>query len=489
MFQNSYTDLKIVLILTFLSVIFLFIPSLNQYPQNMVSYAFLLIFLPGYALLAAIKPSVYGISVSRRIIFGALLGAILAAATYLLGTYTPLTTYLAPFGEYLNPLQVYVSPLEAYLPLVFILATILTVDLALIAWARRKSFNPETEEERERYLYCEKCNGYYKLGEDESPEAFGSCQCGGNLVYTEKGAKKGKTDNGQVAPTKFYGLDILFVLLLSLLSLVVLLELPQYQTLAELLLILFLPGYALVSMIYPGRGDIGGLERAAYGVASSIALTTLVGIILNYTPYKSMEPIVYVLTGLTISLLLVAYMRRHNLPGENRFSLDYGGFFNGLRKGFSKESKTEKIITLMLITSFALVAFTTYATTDLAGVAYTTNPMGDGPYTDFHVLGADGNMVSSLNLISGGEYNLTVSIVNHENRNTTYRVLVTAGGNVQTDETITLENGQRGNINFNFTVGEPGTRDMEFNLYKLPDNNNIYKSLKIPLIVNEVPAN
>jgi hypothetical protein len=37
-------------------------------------------------------------------------------------------------------------------------------------------------------------------------------------------------------------------------------------------------------------------------------------------------------------------------------------------------------------------------------------------------------------------------------------------------------------------VGTPGTRDMEFNLYKLPDNDNVYKSLKIPLNVAEIPV-
>lgn len=35
------------------------------------------------------------------------------------------------------------------------------------------------------YLICEKCSGYYELQEDESPDEFGQCQCGGNLSYVE----------------------------------------------------------------------------------------------------------------------------------------------------------------------------------------------------------------------------------------------------------------------------------------------------------------
>jgi len=35
------------------------------------------------------------------------------------------------------------------------------------------------------YLICESCGGYYELKEDESPEDFDNCQCGGNLKLVE----------------------------------------------------------------------------------------------------------------------------------------------------------------------------------------------------------------------------------------------------------------------------------------------------------------
>jgi DNA-directed RNA polymerase subunit RPC12/RpoP len=36
------------------------------------------------------------------------------------------------------------------------------------------------------YVICEECSGYYELQEGESPDDFGSCQCGGKLEYAEK---------------------------------------------------------------------------------------------------------------------------------------------------------------------------------------------------------------------------------------------------------------------------------------------------------------
>ncbi len=34
------------------------------------------------------------------------------------------------------------------------------------------------------YLICRNCKGYYQLEEEESPDDFDSCQCGGKLVHT-----------------------------------------------------------------------------------------------------------------------------------------------------------------------------------------------------------------------------------------------------------------------------------------------------------------
>jgi len=493
MVENSCTDLKIILILTFLSVIILFIPSLNQYPQNLVSYALLLLLLPGYSLLVSIKPSVNAGAVWKSILYSIVLGAVLILSVYLFWTYTPLMTYLTPLINYLNPLEVYIAPLETYVPIEFILSTILIVDLVLIAWARRTpvlDLTPEipeitlkTGDEKERYVWCKNCNGYYKLEEDESPDDFESCHCGGKLVYAEKleGEPFGLEQEIKPIQKGSYYLDLFLVFVVTVFSLVILqfVNQPDFNTVIEFLLILFLPGYALISMVYSRKDDFSGFSRVAYSFASSIALTTLIGLFLNYSNYTGLlNPILFFLSGLTLVFLLGAYLRRRSIREENRFSIDFAGSFKGLGKGFSGETGIEKLLSLVLVISLVLVVSTTYIT---------ANPLEE-TYTDFYVFGADGNPVNSINLTSNETDKVTISIVNHENKNTTYRVLVTSSGNVLQDQTVTLENEERKDITFNFTVGEPGTREMEFNLYKLPDNDNVYKSIKIPLNVAVNPA-
>jgi hypothetical protein len=41
----------------------------------------------------------------------------------------------------------------------------------------------KSDEEEQGYLICEECHGYYKLLEDESPEDFAECECGGKLKH------------------------------------------------------------------------------------------------------------------------------------------------------------------------------------------------------------------------------------------------------------------------------------------------------------------
>ncbi|AXV40989.1 MAG: hypothetical protein CIT02_01960 [Methanobacterium sp. BAmetb5] len=55
------------------------------------------------------------------------------------------------------------------------------------------------------YLICPSCGGYYQLEDDESPEDFDECQCGGKLYYSE--TKPGRSR------VKFYGTLSLIVII------------------------------------------------------------------------------------------------------------------------------------------------------------------------------------------------------------------------------------------------------------------------------------
>ena len=70
-----------------------------------------------------------------------------------------------------------------------------------------------------------------------------------------------------------------------------------------------------------GKDDLDGIERIALSFGLSIAITPLLGLALNYTPFGiRLLPILIVLSVFTIALAIGAYVRRGMTPEEDRFS-------------------------------------------------------------------------------------------------------------------------------------------------------------------------
>ena len=112
----------------------------------------------------------------------------------------------------------------------------------------------------------------------------------------------------------------LFVLIppLNEMSLRIILGLP---------LVLFLPGYALIAALFIRKDDLDGIERVALSFGLSIAITPLLGLALNYTPFGiRLAPVLIVLSVFTIALAIGAYVRRSRIPEEDRFSVVIGRF-------------------------------------------------------------------------------------------------------------------------------------------------------------------
>lgn len=76
--------------------------------------------------------------------------------------------------------------------------------------------------------------------------------------------------------------------------------------------ILFLPGFMLISALYPRSGELDGLERLALSIGLSLAIVPLVGLILNYTPWGiTLTPIMVSLAIFSEALALGALERKY----------------------------------------------------------------------------------------------------------------------------------------------------------------------------------
>ena len=123
--------------------------------------------------------------------------------------------------------------------------------------------------------------------------------------------------------------DLALVILLTLSCIPFILVPPLNETpvriILGLLLVLFLPGYSLIAALFPGKDDLDGIERIALSFGLSIAVVPLLGLALNYTPFGiRLVPILVVLSVFTISLAVVACVRRQGLPEGYEFALEIG---------------------------------------------------------------------------------------------------------------------------------------------------------------------
>jgi hypothetical protein len=76
--------------------------------------------------------------------------------------------------------------------------------------------------------------------------------------------------------------------------------------------ILFLPGFMLISVLYPKGNEIDELERLALSIGLSLAILPLVGLVLNYTPWGiTLTPIMISLAFFAEALAFGALVRKY----------------------------------------------------------------------------------------------------------------------------------------------------------------------------------
>lgn len=76
--------------------------------------------------------------------------------------------------------------------------------------------------------------------------------------------------------------------------------------------LLFLPGYALLQLLFPKASEIRSLERFVLGIGLSLALVPLIGLVLSYTPWGlQFIPVTISMTAFTIASLTAAATRKY----------------------------------------------------------------------------------------------------------------------------------------------------------------------------------
>jgi uncharacterized membrane protein len=253
-------------------------------------------------------------------------------------------------------------------------------------------------------------------------------------------------------------LDVLFTILCILFVLIQPLNDTPIRIALGLPLVLFLPGYSLVAALFPRRDDLDWIEWIVLSFGLSITVAPLLGFVLNYTPFGlRLIPILITLSAFTISLSIVAWVRRMKLPPEERFRVP----FERLLKVNLGQSVLDKVLSIALIVSIIVTCATL--------VYVVVTPKTGERFTEFYILGPNGTASDyPTDLKVGEEGKVIIGIVNHEYENVTYRIVVRLDNDtIATIDGIRLTNGEKWEQNFTFTPQKTGENmKLEFLLYR-----------------------
>ena len=111
------------------------------------------------------------------------------------------------------------------------------------------------------------------------------------------------------------------ILLFTLLTIAVVYTVPADSLLFPLryllgfTVVVFMPGYCLVNILFVGSNRIDPVETAVLSVALSFGITGIVGLFLGLSPIGiGFTSSVFSLTAITLVLAVIAFVRKRKVP-------------------------------------------------------------------------------------------------------------------------------------------------------------------------------
>lgn len=188
----------------------------------------------------------------------------------------------------------------------------------------------------------------------------------------------------------------------------------------------------------PTAGGIDGIERVALSFGTSIAITPLIGLVLNFTPFGiRLVPVVLSLAVFTTAAAIAAAYRRQALPEVERFRVPYREWAGETRTElFEPDSGADAALNVLLVLSVLVAA---------GSVAYAvTVPQSGERFTELYLLteSEDGDLIADdypQNFTVGESKPVVVGVTNQEHRPENYSVVVELQSvtRVQTDNNST----------------------------------------------------
>lgn len=217
------------------------------------------------------------------------------------------------------------------------------------------------------------------------------------------------------------------------------------QILLGLPFVLFLPGYALISALFPRESaplvsdsedsattasplrwrqkrGLTGLERLFLSFGFSAAIVPVIGLMLNFSPWGiRVVPYFLATSGFIVVATLIAAYRRGQLAQEDRFTVPFGRWAARVYATIQPTSRTDAVVNVILTIALVMA---------LVGVSMAvTVPNQSEPYSEFYLLSDtdNGEQIAGdypTAFTSGEPEPVVVGITNREQRPVSYTVVV-----------------------------------------------------------------
>ncbi|MBI2935851.1 MAG: DUF1616 domain-containing protein [Chloroflexi bacterium] len=234
------------------------------------------------------------------------------------------------------------------------------------------------------------------------------------------------------------------------------------RTALGLAIVLFVPGYLLLALLYPLPGEVQRLQRFALSLPVSVALIVLMGLVLSRTPWgltlTSFVAGIVAFAG--VCGLLVVGRRRYLQPSG--VSLVPGGFVQLVQ---TLRREPVKVWALFGAAASAVVAG--------ALITWLLVPVADQPLTEFYMLDAEGGTAAFPTIVQGQEpVRVNLVVINREGSPLAYEIEARYVGRVlQTLGSGLLQDGEQwrrlAEVTIPLALQDPqGSSKLEFMLYK-----------------------
>ena len=289
--------------------------------------------------------------------------------------------------------------------------------------------------------------------------------------------------NGTTLRTHSIDLVLVIVATLATLAFIFLPYLNQtfIRPIFGVVVVFFVPGYALIAALFPNKKGINNSQRIALSLGLSVAVVPAMLLILSYWFGMNLGSFLVPLALFIVICTAIAEVRRRALPVAQRFSVQLPQIQTAAKVFSGAESRVDKLLSVVLVLSVVTLALT---------IGYTLAfPNPGEKFTEFYILGTNGTIGSYATQYKLGQQKpVTVGIVNHELQDTSYKLVVrlndTNKSTVLYSENVSIADSDTWQKVLNLKPDRTGSNmTMEFLLYR---NNQIapYRQTYVPVTVS-----